>query len=132
MGDCKPIATPLNTKTSLVKFSEDKYEEHSHEMKDIPYQKTVGSLIYTMVATRPDLVLVVSVVSGFMSKPDPMHWMAVKRIMRYLKGSIDMKLRIGGQHTDLKGYSDADWAGDVENRRSTSGYVFFVGEGAVS
>ena len=52
--------------------------------------------------------------------------------MRYLKGTLDMKLHIRGNHIKVKGYSDADWAGDVENRRSTTGYVFFVGEGAVS
>ena len=52
--------------------------------------------------------------------------------MQYLKGTLNMRLRIGGQHIDIKGYSDADWAGDVENHRSTSGYVFFVGERAIS
>jgi hypothetical protein len=101
-------------------------------MKEIPYQEAVGSLMYAMVATRPDLTFAVSVVSRFMSKPGPMHWMAIKRIMQYLKATLDMRLRIGEKHMEVKGYSDADWAGDVENRRSTSGYVFFVGEGAVS
>jgi hypothetical protein len=72
-------------------------------------------LIYARVATRPDLAFAISVVNRFMSKPGPTHWMVVKRIMRYLKGTIDMRLRIGGQHINLKGYSDADWAGDVEN-----------------
>jgi hypothetical protein len=114
MADCKPITTLLDAKTSLVKFWEEKYEEHLHEMKGIPYQKAVGSLMYAMVATRPDLAFAVSVVNRFMSKPGPMHWMAVKRIMRYLKGTIDVRLRIGGQHMNVKGYSDADWAGDVE------------------
>ena len=132
MADCKPIATPLDAKTPLPKLSDEEHEEHLHEMKDVPYQEAVGSLMYAMVATRPDLAFAVSVVSRYMSKPGPMHWMAVKRIMRYLKGTLDMKLRIGGNHINVKGYSDADWAGDVENRRSTSGYVFFVGEGAVS
>ena len=57
-----------------------------------------------------------------------MHWMAVKQIMRYLKGTFDMKLRIDGKHINIEGYLDADWAGDVENLRSTSKYVFFVRE----
>jgi hypothetical protein len=57
--------------------------------------------------------------------------MAVKQIMQCLKGTIDMRLRIGGQHTKLQGYSDANWAGNVENRRFTSAYVFFVGKGAL-
>ena len=69
--------------------------------------------MYAMVATKFDLAFIISVVSRFMLKPGPMHWMAIKRIMRYLKGTIDMKLRIGGQHIGIKGYSDADWAGDV-------------------
>jgi hypothetical protein len=132
MADCKLIGTLLDSKTSLAKLSDEEHEEHLHKMKDVSYQEAVGSLMYAMVATRPDLAFAVSVVSRFMSKPGPMHWMAVKRIMRYLKGTLDMKLRIGGKDINVEGYSDADWAGDVENRRSTSGYVFFVGEGAVS
>ena len=61
-----------------------------------------------------------------------MHWMTVKQILRYLKGTLSMRLCIGGEHINLKCYSDVDWAGDVENHRSTSEYVFFVGEGGVS
>ena len=124
MGDCRPIATPLNTKTSLSKLSEDEYKEHSYKMKDIPYQKAVGPLMYAMVAARLDLAFTISVVGGFMSKPCPIHWMAVKQIMRYLKGTLDMKLRIGDKYVNVKGYSDADWAGEVENRRFTSEYIF--------
>ena len=132
MGDCKLIRTPLDTKISLAKLLEEEYEEHSHEMKDISYQEAVGLLMYAMMVTRPDLAFAVSVVSRFMSKPGPMYWMAVKRIMRYLKSTLDMRLRIRGQHINIKSYSDADWIGNVENRRSISGYVFFIGEGAVS
>ena len=85
-----------------------------------------------MVATRPDLAFAVSVVSQFMFKLGSMHWTVVKQIMWYLKGTLDMKLRIGGKHMNVKGYSDADRVGDVKNCRSTSGYVFFVGEGGGS
>jgi ATP-binding cassette subfamily B (MDR/TAP) protein 1 len=81
MADCKPIATPYDVKTSLVKLLEEKYEVHLHETKDIPYQEAVRSLMYAIMATRPDLAFAVSVVSRFMSKPGPMHWMAVKQIM---------------------------------------------------
>ena len=61
-----------------------------------------------------------------------MHWMAVKRIMRYLKGTSDVKLCLGGKNIVLSGYCDADYAGDTSNRRSTTGYMFKVGAGAVS
>ena len=93
MDDCKSIATPLNTKTSLAKLLEKEYTEHSHEMKDILYQEAVGSLMYTMVAIRLDLAFSVS---RFTSKPGPMHWMAVKQIMQYVKGTLDMRLYISG------------------------------------
>ena len=130
MADCKPIATRLDAKTSLVKLLEEEYEEHLHKMKDILYQEAVGSLMYLTAATRPRICgkrgKSVYVQTG------SLHWMAVKQIIRYLKGPIDMRLCIGGKDINVKGYLDADWAGDVENRRSTSGYVFFVGEGAAS
>ena len=71
--------------------------------------------MYAMVATRPDLAFAVSIVNRFMLKPDPMHWMAVKRIMQYLKGTLDMRLCIGDKHINFKAYSDADWSGDVKN-----------------
>ena len=88
--------------------------------------------MYAMMATRPDLAFAISVVSQFMLKHDAMHWMIVKRIMRYLKGNINMRLHIGGQHINLAIYTDAEWADNVEYRRSTSEYIFFVGEGVVS
>ena len=66
-----------------------------------------------------------------MLKPGPMHSMEVKQIMCYLKGTLYMKLHIRGQHINVKGFLDVDWAGDVENRRFSSEYVFSVEEGAV-
>ena len=67
-----------------------------------------------------------------MSKPSSMHWVMVKSILRYLKGTLDVKLCLGGMALTLKGYCDADWGGDVNSRRSTMGYVFFLGQGAIS
>jgi hypothetical protein len=132
MADCKPIGTPLDAKTQLVKLSIEEYEEHSSEMQGVPYKEAVGSLMYAMVATRADLAFAVSMVSQFMSRPGPMHWAAVKRIMRYLKGTLDMKLCLGGNDINMRGYCDADWGGDHDTRRSTTGYVFFIGDGAIS
>jgi len=132
MEDCKPVGTPLDPKVALAKATDEEWEQYSREMRDIPYKACVGSLMYAMVATRADLAFAVSTVSQFMSKPCPTHWAAVKRIMRYLKGTLDMKLRLGGKGIEMGGYCDADWGGDADRRRSTTGYVFFVGEGAVS
>jgi hypothetical protein len=132
MEDCKPIGTPLDPKAPLVKLTEEEYEQHKHEMQGIPYKEAVGSLMYAMVATRADLAFAVSVVSQFMARPAPMHWAAVKRIMRYLKGTLHMKLCLGGKDITIKGYCDADWGGDLNTRRSTTGYVFYLGDGAIS
>ena len=77
MDNNKSIETPFDMKTSLAKLLKE-HKEYLHEMKEIPYQKTVGSLIYAIVATKLDLVFAASVVSWFVSKPGPMHWMAVK------------------------------------------------------
>jgi hypothetical protein len=101
-------------------------------MQDVPYKAAVGSLMYVMVATRPDLAFAMSVVSQHMAKCGPKHWAAVKRVMRYLQGSLDAKLVLGGKSLALVGFCDADWAGDATDRRSTTGYVFMLGGGAIS
>ena len=98
----------------------------------MPYKAAVGSLMYAMVATRVDLAFAVSAVSQFMASPAPLHWMEVKYIMRYLKGILDVKLCLGGTNMSLHGYCDVDWDGDLTTRKSTMGYVFFVGDGAIS
>lgn len=96
------------------------------------YQSAVGALMYAMLTTRPDLAFAVSVVSRFSSNPVPAHWSAVKGILRYLQGTLDQQLTFRGDLTPLTGYTDADYAGDVATRRSTSGYVFNLGSGAIS
>ena len=95
-------------------------------------QEAMGLLMYPMVATRTDIAFAMSVVSQFMSKPSSIHWATVKRIMRYLKGTLDVKLCRGGMNLTMKGYCDTDWGGDVNSRRLTLGYVFFLGEGTIS
>ena len=96
------------------------------------YQLAVGSLMYAMLGTRPDLAFAVSVVSRYAHNPTSKHWGAVKRIFAYLKGTVNMELTFQGTLSDLVGYTDSDWAGDQATRRSTSGYVFNVGSAAIS
>ena len=85
-------------------------------------------------ATRPDIAAAVGVLSQYMSKPSKDHWTGVKRILRYLKGTLKygLKFSVHEEEPELFGYSDADWAGDVDTRRSTSGYVFQIGTSTVS
>jgi ATP-binding cassette subfamily B (MDR/TAP) protein 1 len=73
MADCKPIATPLDVKTLLVKLSDEEYKEHLHKIKGISYQEALGLLMYAMVATKSDLAFAVNMDSQFISKPGPLH-----------------------------------------------------------
>ena len=77
-------------------------------MEKIPYANVVGSLMYVMLCTRPDISYAVGMVSRYQSNPGKAHWKAVKRILRYLKGTVDYRLCYQGQDLQLKGYTDAD------------------------
>jgi len=83
--------------------------------------------MYAMVCTRPDIAHAVGVVSKYMNNPGKEHWMAVKWILRYLRGTTNQALCFGGSNITLQGYVDADMVGDRDNRRSTTGYVIIVG-----
>ena len=82
--------------------------------------------MYAMVYTRPDIAHVVGVVSRYMKNLGKEHWMIVKWILRYLRGTKNQALCFGGSNIALQGYVDADMAGDIYNRRSTIGYIFTV------
>ena len=91
-----------------------------------------GSLMY-LTATRPNIMHDVSLISRFMEKPKDAHWQAAKIILRYVKGTKRFGiLYTASECSDLVGYTDSDWAGSVDDRNSTSGYVFHMGSGAIS
>ena len=129
MEDCKPIETPVDPSQRLCKAT-DKCVMYEKEQ----YQSAVGSLLYLSVKTRPDITYAVSCVARYCSNPTIQHWKAVKRIMRYFKGTQNFGIFYSkGGLSDFIGYSDADWAGDVEDRKSTLGYnSFHLSGGAVS
>ena len=120
------------TKAMCAKSNEDRVE--------VPpelYRSAVGSLMYAMIATRPDLATAVSAVSQFLEVPGRNHWFAVKRVLRYLAGTVDSQLVLDGSiladsHAVLVGYCDSDWDGDLDTRKSTTGYCFFLGRSLVS
>lgn len=101
-------------------------------MKKVPYASAVGSLMYVMVCTRPDITHAIGTVSKYLSNPGKEHWSAVKWILRYLHGTSDVKLSFGSDIIELLGYSDSDMAGDMDSRRSTSGYLIMFAGGAVA
>jgi hypothetical protein len=117
MTECKPRTTP----------SEQKWDDERKEPVDPrKYRELVGSLIYLMICTRPDICWVVTKLSQHLSAPVESHWIAAKHVLRYLKGTIDHELcyRKNESGLILSGYSDADWAASEDDRRSTSGYCF--------
>ena len=126
MADCRSVSTPMVPNLSLMKLS-------APEMDVTTYQSAVGSLMYAMIGTRPDLAHAVGVLSQFAANPGTEHWNALKRVFRYLRGTQDMSLVFGSGNTKLlTGYADADWAADKNDRRSLTGYVFLMSGGAIS
>ncbi|KAK1863529.1 hypothetical protein I4F81_006084 [Pyropia yezoensis] len=111
MAECHRTATPMEVGLQLVKA--DKCDDAA------PYREAVGSLKYLMVGTRPDLAFAVGKLSRFVTSHAKEHWAAVKRVLRYVKGSVDKGLVFSKSSSmTLKGYCDADWAGDHATRRS--------------
>ena len=104
------------------------------DVQTYTYSNLVGSLLYLSVCTRPDIAFAVGVLSKFMSKPTTVHWHTAKGVMQYLLSTADKSLVLGGSPADmiLHGYCDADFAGDLDTRKSTVGYVFMLGYSALS
>src|ERR1044072_5404797 len=128
MLDCKPISTPMVSSLRLSKTQGIPFTDPSL------YRSIVGALQYLTI-TRPEISFSVNKVSQFMSNPLDPHWTAVKRILRYLKGTIahGLELKPAKCHPlQLKGFSDADWATDVDDRRSVSGATLFLGRNLIS
>ena len=125
MGEAHPKGTPTTNSLSFVKSPES--------APSFPYREAVGSLLYLAVWSRPDLAFAVGVSSRHLENPTEEDVLRVKRIFRYLVGTKGFALRFparGGE--ELIGYCDSDFAGDTEERKSTSGYIFLVGGAAVS
>ena len=130
--DVKTRNTPLGTHLKLSKKKSSQTDEEERYMSRVPYASAVGSLMYAMVCTRPDIAHAVGVVSRFLSNPSKEHWEGVKWILRYLKGTSKMGLCFGKSSLTLQGFSDADLGGDLDGRKSTTGYIFTLGGTAVS
>ncbi len=101
-------------------------------MEGCPNKAMVGSLMYAMMVTRTNIAFAESTVRQFMLKASPPHWMVVKRIMRYLKGTLDFRLCIGSKNIALRGFCIANWMGYANDSQSTTGTCFFDGVGVIS
>jgi len=132
MQDSKKGFLPFRYGVKLSKDQCPKTPEEKAEMQKIPYASAVGSLMYAMQCTRPDICFAVGMMGRFQSNPGPAHWTAVKCILKYLRRTRDYELVYTSQDLTPIGYTDSDFMSDVESRKSTSGFVFTLGGGAVS
>jgi hypothetical protein len=134
--NCKPVVTPMEVGT-LNTMVTNPGEATKAEILD--YQSKIGSLIYLATHTRPDIAFACSVLSRFLVNPSKDHIDCAGRVLRYIAGTKNLAVVYGGPAIKddpdkgvLHGYSDSDFAGDVELRKSTSGYVFFFAGGVIS
>ncbi|GKF25254.1 hypothetical protein Tco_0081148 [Tanacetum coccineum] len=129
----KPVSTPLAAHFKLDRSTIPGTDKEVKYMKTVPYSSAVGSLMYVMVCTRPNLAHAVSVVSRFMANPGKAHWKAVTWILRYLKGASNICLVYDGKgHGDgLVGYADSDYGDDLVKQRSLTCSIFTLFECAV-
>ena len=125
MTDCKPVGAPAEG--SLTRLTEEEADPNSE------YRAVVGSLLYAALVTRPDIAYAVQALGRHLNASGPEHWLAAKRVLRYLQGTKNKTLKYSpSAKTQVSGYSDSDWASDLATRRSTTGYVFMLGNGALS
>lgn len=120
MSDCKPVSSPVECNINYVALNSD-------ETYDAPCRNAIGCLMYLMVCTRPDLSIAVNILSRFMNKCNEELWKCIKRVLRYLKGSININLKYTKRDYNeyLVGFVDSDWGGsEGTDRKSTTGYLF--------
>jgi hypothetical protein len=133
MHASKPTPAPIVKGDSYGKFQCPRNRYEIDQMKAVPYASAVGSLQYAQVCTRPNLAFVTGILGRFQSNPGIEHWKMVKKALRYLQGTKDLMLIFRrSESLVIEGYSDSDFAGDKDDRKSTSGYVFTLVGGAIS
>lgn len=152
MDRANPAATPMEPGLILTRSDGPVTITEAEEMKEIPYQSAIGGIMYAMIGTRPDISFAITALSQFSKNPGMKHWKAIKRLLRYLHGTIDFGITysynpskgmlVQGYHTELLtstgsqrpilGFSDSDWGSNIDNRRSITGYAFMIANGAVS
>lgn len=131
LSAAKPMSTPLAASVKLSFEDQPATDQEKLEMQSVPYRQAIGCLIYLSVWTRFDISKATQETTQHSQNPSPKHWSVVKRVYRYLSGTRSHGLVYQGKGTrklSLIGWSDADWAGDLNQRRSVVVFVFTVNE----
>ncbi|KAJ9520269.1 hypothetical protein QJQ45_030268 [Haematococcus lacustris] len=126
LADSRPRAVPLSTAEQLQREGVQQQSEGGHSFAEV-----IGSLQHLAVVSRPDIAHAVGVLAKFMSAPTKEHWRVLRGVLRYVADTAAMGLMYGAS-AGLVGFCDADFAGDTDTRRSTTGHVFMLHGGAVS
>nr|KYP54650.1 Retrovirus-related Pol polyprotein from transposon TNT 1-94 [Cajanus cajan] len=123
--DCKFVTTPYNVNSQLKQNKGDYFAQSR-------YAQIIGSLLHLMNFSRPHIGYVVSRLSRYTHSPNQNHWEALARLMRYLRGTMDYGIEYSGFLVVLEGHSDANWISNLDETKSSSGYVFTLGGGAIA
>ena len=132
MQDSKPISTPFPVNFKLSSSMSPSNEVERMEMSRILYASTVGSLMFAMICTRPNITQGVGAVSRNMVNPGGEHWNVVKKILRNIRGTSNAGLCYGGLDFTVRCYVGSDFVGDLDKRKSTTCYVFTFGRETIS
>ena len=131
MNECHPTSTPLDTLTKLLPLlnNEEPMDKHL-------YHSAVGSLLHLAIVSRPDIATAVGMVARHIERPGKTHWIAVKHILCYLKGTVTHGLIYSKKDNDeriaLDVFCDTDWAGDLEKCKSTMGFITMMANAAIA
>lgn len=132
MENCNSTTTPLEPNEKFTNPNELETGEEALGTHGTSYRELIGSLIYLANATRPDISFAASALSRFCETPHNRYWKMAKRVLRYLRGTIDYAITYKKINSEVTAYVDSDWGGDVQDRRSCSGFVVKLANGPIS
>ena len=134
MIECKLVNVPLTRHFILSKSQCLSSEFKILKMKNIPYANVIGTIVYSMISTRPDFAYFISLLNRFMSNPRKIHWEALKYVLKYINSSLSAGLNFEKRCNtlDLVEFVDSDFAGDKNFRKSTITFFFTLGSNCIS
>ncbi|RVW45757.1 Retrovirus-related Pol polyprotein from transposon TNT 1-94 [Vitis vinifera] len=133
MHNCSFARVPIVKGDRFSKAQCPQNDDERKEKRTIPYSSLVGNLMYAQVCTRLDIAFVVGMLGRYLSNPGSQHWKAAKKVLRYLQGTKDLMLTYWRTNIlDVVGFCDADFAGCIDDKKSTTGYIFVMVGGIVS
>jgi len=131
MRNAKTVPMPIKSNVKISKEMRPKTEDEKREMEKRPYRELVGDLIYLANATRPDIAFAASILSCFCANPGYKHWLIAKCVLRYLEATSYYAITYVKSNEKLKAYSNSNWAGNIDDRKSRSDNVLFLSDGPI-